>query len=416
MSADGIPAPGRVRLVARPAAGRLRAALAAEEPWGAALAQAWRALLVSRLIVLAGAVAGAGLLRPWSGRAAGFDPQGLIPTGGLPGLLAAPFARWDSVWLLDIAQGGYGAGIRRTAFFPLYPLLVGAGGSVTGSALVAGVAISWTACLAALVLLHRLAELELGREAARTATWALALFPASVYLTAVYAESLFLALSLGAVLAARRERWAWAGLLGGLAAATRSVGVLLLVALVLVWLARPQRRLREAAWLALVPLGTAAYSAWLALQGKGALAYLDAQDWWERSAAGPWNGATQGARSAWEARAALVPWAGDPAGAHQVALFAFLLLGVAALIGAARRLPLADAAYLGAGLLAALASPAAWQPLLSLPRFEVVLFPLFLWLGAAFAARPALRRALLISSGAALAAWSLLFGGWTWLA
>src|SRR3954454_20337070 len=42
----------------------------------------------------------------WAGvsnRAADFDPAHL--TGGLA---AAPFARWDSVWFLDIAQNGYG--------------------------------------------------------------------------------------------------------------------------------------------------------------------------------------------------------------------------------------------------------------------------------------------------------------------
>ena len=45
------------------------------------------------------------------GRAAGtdgFDPASLTaPFGYFGNLLAAPFARWDSVWYLAIAQGGY---------------------------------------------------------------------------------------------------------------------------------------------------------------------------------------------------------------------------------------------------------------------------------------------------------------------
>jgi hypothetical protein len=414
MPADGIPAPGRLAAAAaRPPA---RARAQAWAAWRPAVAEAWRALVVSRLIVVACAVAGSLALRPWSGRAAAFDPLRLIPADGLAGALAAPFARWDAVWLLTIARDGYGDEPQRTAFFPLHPLLLAAGGRLTGSALVAGVVLSLACLFIALVLLHRLAEIELGPEAARTATWALALFPASVYLSAVYAESLFLALSLGAVLAARTDRWWLAGVLGALAAATRSVGVLLLVALVLLWAARPPRRPRSLAWLALVPVGPAAYAAFLAGRGSGALAFLDAQEWWERSAAGPWTGAARGVAEGWAGLGALVPGSGDPLGAHQAMLLAFLLLGLAGVVGCLRRLTPAYGAYLAAGIVAALSSPAAWQPLLSLPRFLVVLFPLFLWLGAAFGPRPAARRALLGASALALAAWSALFGAWTWLA
>ena len=52
-----------------------------------------------------------------------FDPANLTaPFGYFGNLLAAPFARWDSVWYLAIAQGGYDHEATRTAFFPLYPL------------------------------------------------------------------------------------------------------------------------------------------------------------------------------------------------------------------------------------------------------------------------------------------------------
>jgi len=64
-----------------------------------------------------------------------------------------------------------------------------------------------------------------------------------------------------------------------------------------------------------------------------------------------------------------------------VELFAYLLLALGALIGAARRLPPAYAAYSLAALALPLSYPVAAQPLMSLPRFLVVLFPLFMWLG-----------------------------------
>ena len=58
----------------------------------------------------------------------------------------------------------------------------------------------------------------------------------SFFFSAVYTESLFLALSAGCFYLARRERWVWAGVLGGLAAATRSIGVLLVVPLAVLYL------------------------------------------------------------------------------------------------------------------------------------------------------------------------------------
>src|SRR4051812_6048519 len=197
-----------------------------------ALRVAWRATWTSRVLVWA---AGLGALAIWgnSSRAHDFDPTGVTaPFGAFGDALVAPAARWDAVWYLNIAQDGYGAH-GRPAFFPLYPILLRAGGWVVGSPVIAGALIS-TACLVvALVVVHELARLELGAPAARWTVVALALSPMSFFFSAVYSESLFLALSAGALLAARRGRWWWAGALGACAAATRSAGVVLLVPLAL---------------------------------------------------------------------------------------------------------------------------------------------------------------------------------------
>jgi hypothetical protein len=53
------------------------------------------------------------------------------------------------------------------------------------------------------------------------------------------------------------------------------------------------------------------------------------------------------------------------------------------LVGAFRRLPVAYGGYALAALAIPLSYPVAPQPLTSLPRFESVLFPLFMW-GAAW--------------------------------
>ena len=237
-------------------------------------------------------------------------------------LLFAPTVRWDSVWYLDIARHGYFSH-QATAFFPLLPLLVRGATVLLGSAVVAGAAISLVAMVVAGWLLHRLARLDLDRGAASTTVALLAVFPTSFIFSAVYTESLFLALTVGALYAARRERWLLAGLLGAFASATRNSGILLLVPLVLMYLygprdggrplARtPSRWLRRGgrlparlwprfaltaegrapiAWLALVPAGLVAYCAYLAIKLGAPLAPFAAEHFWGRSFAGPFGGA-----------------------------------------------------------------------------------------------------------------------------
>jgi hypothetical protein len=145
--------------------------------------------------------------------AASFDEPALThPLGGAGDVVLSPLARWDSVWYLRIAEAGYDGGEARAAFFPLYPLLVRGigelGGGSPGAALVGAYLVSLAAFLAALVLLHRLVALELGRPLARPALLLLAVFPAALYFGAPYAESLFLLCSVGAFYAALTGRFA----------------------------------------------------------------------------------------------------------------------------------------------------------------------------------------------------------------
>ncbi len=122
----------------------------------------------------------------------------------------------------------------------------------------------------------------------------LALFPTSLFLGAVYGESLFLVLAIAAFLLAERRRPGWAAVTAGLALLTRAQGIALLPALaVYAW--RSERRARDLALL-LVPAGMflAFPLALEATVGHG-LAFVDAQRIWERSVAplGPLGGLVQ---------------------------------------------------------------------------------------------------------------------------
>jgi hypothetical protein len=310
------------------------------------------------------------------------------------------------------------------------------GGALTGSPLVAGALVSTALLLVALVLLHRLVALDHDRVVARNAVLVTALFPMSFFFSAVYSEALFLALSVGAVYAARRERWAWAGALGALAAATRSAGVLLLVPLAILYLwdtgrplRAPRRALRaDALWLALVPLGLVAYCAFLDLGGHDPLAPFRVQEVWFRSFAGPFAGAWDGVVAAAQGARQLLSGArepvffseagGDPllVARHNVELFAWLVLGAIAVAGALRRLPAAYGAYLLAALALPLSYPVGPQPLMSLPRFLAVLFPLAIWLALWMAGRVWRERLVVAAFAAGLAVYTGIFATWHWVA
>src|SRR4051812_18054931 len=379
-----------------------------------AVAEAWRAFWVSRLLVWAAGAAGAALFG-LSARVQLFDPGAVTrPFGPAGNAIVAPLARWDSVWYLAIANDGYPADDpRRAAFFPLYPLLVGAVNALVREPILAGALVSLACFAVALVLLHRLTALELGAPAARMTVWALALFPGAVFFSAVYSEALYLMLSVGCVYAARTGRWPAAGALGALGAATRSAGVLLVVPLAVLWLARGERRPRDAAWIAVVPAGLAAFSAAIALGGGDALAPFHAQDIWFRHFAGPFAGVWDGTTAAWRGLHHL----DDAAARADVVLFVFLILAVPAVVGTLRRLPAAYGAYVLAALALPLSYPVGPQPLMSLPRFLAVLFPLFMWLGAWMADGGRGRRLTVLGpSAAGLAAVTAVVATWHWFA
>src|SRR5262249_53792018 len=147
---------------------------------------------------------------------------------------------------------------------------------------------------------------KLTRELAETASadrtiLYLALFPTTLFLVAVYSESLYLALSVAAFLLGRRRRWASAGLVTGLAALTRVSGVVLLPALaVLAW--RAPNRAGALLRLALALPVMALWPLYLGLKYHRPFVFLSAQRaGWDRhlSSAGPLGGAWDGLVAGW---------------------------------------------------------------------------------------------------------------------
>jgi Gpi18-like mannosyltransferase len=139
-------------------------------------------------------------------------------------LVFGTFDHWDAEWFLRISREGYDE--VSAAFFPLYPAIV----SLLGSSLVWGTLLSLVAAGAGAALVSEIAREKLGDAVAHDSVLVLALFPTAFVFTAVYSDGLFLALSAASFHAAQRRRPWVAGLAGGLAVATRSMGLALLPA------------------------------------------------------------------------------------------------------------------------------------------------------------------------------------------
>jgi Mannosyltransferase (PIG-V) len=398
-----------------------------------ALRAAWQVLWPTRTAVLLVAVFAALSFGPAQGglaaqNATRFDTPQL--THALADPLLAPLARWDAVWYLRVADGGYGESEARAAFFPLYPLLVRSLATPFGASraalLLAAYAISLAAFLAALALLWRLVALELGERMAQPALLLLAVFPAALYFGAPYAESVFLALSVGAFYAARTGRWAAAGGCAAAAAATRNSGVLLMLPLALICWGCRERRLGDGAWILVAPLGLAAFALYLGLAEGDPLRFAHAHEAWYRELKLPVVGAWDALVAAWDGLRQVVSnqretvyfsrAGGDPirVGALNLMLFAWLAFGVAACVGVFRRLPPAYGAWVAVSLLLPLSEPVGPEPLMSLPRFLAVLFPIFMWLALWCEERGATAR-VAAASALGLGLFTAQFATWHWI-
>src|SRR5260370_42323050 len=126
------------------------------------------------------------------------------------------------------SQSGYSGPLAANdaAFYPLYPLLVRAVGTLAIGPELAAVIISNVAFLAALFLIYRIALRHLEPGVASGSLWILALWPWAIFYSYAYAESLELLIIAAAFLLMERGAWIWSGALAALAGASRPSGIL----------------------------------------------------------------------------------------------------------------------------------------------------------------------------------------------
>ena len=358
----------------------------------------------------------------------------LVEFGAGPDPLTAlgrAWDRWDAQHYLYLATHGYTAtGDARNliAFFPLYPALISAIAATGLPARTAALLISNVAGVVAAILLYEIAvapgveraaalaapgvkraavspRQDLRENAAFRAAAFFVVFPTAYFLLVGYTEALFCALAFGAVLAARRQHWLLAGMLGGLAAAARLTGLALLPFLVLELFYA--RQALQAIWEAilapvLIVLGFVTYLVTNLVVLGDAFAFITVQrQHWSHSLSAPWVGFSEAIRGiSWR-----VPWekltVGGGEAAGGIAAYATTTLSWL-------RLRPSDAAY-ATVLTVMMTFLPFW---LSIPRYLLGMYPLFLLAGRI--SRRWVYLAMVAASFVGLVVFGLAFGRGYW--
>ncbi len=342
------------------------------------------------------------VLRPYQGMPA--------VEGGLAELSLGVWQRFDTLWYLRIAAQGYAPDDGSTVYFPLYPLLIRLLGKVfSDNYLLAALVISSLAYVGVLVCLYKLTEAQFGQASARRSTIYLAIFPTAFYFLAAYTESLFLFLTLAAFLSASRGRWWLAGTLGLLSSLTRLQGVVLIVPLLFVYLRdrgfRLSRLDARAVALLLIPLGTILYLGYQYLV-LGATPLVDTYQT-QLHAQFVWP---------WENVLATLQKILSPEGTF----INVLNLGMTGIfltmtVLCFRRLPTEYSIYMAVAMIVLMLRRTTLQPLVSMSRYVLVLFPAFMLWGR-WGRNPRVQRLIVYPSVALLLYLSGQFAIWGWVA
>jgi Gpi18-like mannosyltransferase len=334
-----------------------------------------------------------------------------LPTGRLADLFLTPWLRFDALWYLKLALNGYDLHEPDIHHLPLYPALLRllyeiSGGHIAISALF----ISNIAFILALAYVYRLVRLDEPDDIAWRTTLYLAIFPTAFFYLVGYTESLFLLGSVSAFYYARQQAWFRAGLLATLSSLTRPQGVLICLPLFVEFLqqghfSRPSRWLR--AWpLLLSPLSVALYALYLHTT-FGLPTILEADvAYWRLQSGWPIPG-----HALWLSVVAigqgLYPL-------NNTIDLAFALFGLAMTIWALRTLRPSYSLFMLLNMLVVISKPQAEYPLLSMPRFVLPLFPMYILLGRLGQTSPLVNRLIIYSWLALLLFFSAQFalGGW----
>lgn len=203
----------------------------------------------------------------------------------LSNFLLYPWGNFDGVYYLLIAAKGYTV---NAGFFPLFPLTIKIASSILGPA-VSGLPFDprqyFTALvlvsiyfLLAIVVMHKLILIDFKKSIAIWSIIFMLVFPTSFFFATIYSESLFLFLTVLCFYFARKKKWLLASIFGVLLTATRVVGIAIAPALFYEFLQNEKSFFKiKVLPLLLSPLGLLGYMYFNYLKWGNALYFIQAQ-------------------------------------------------------------------------------------------------------------------------------------------
>ncbi|PDO09390.1 MAG: hypothetical protein BLM47_12835 [Candidatus Reconcilbacillus cellulovorans] len=199
------------------------------------------------------------------------------------------FARYDSMWYIGIAENGYmeepspnHPHQANWAFFPLFPILIRLLDLALNDKILSGAIISNTCLVIGLYILYKMVEMLSDSGVAFRACLYILIFPTSWFFSAVYTESVFLLLSVMCFYLAYSGKWWSVGLIGILASLSRPQGIILLFPLAYIYWKRNRRINFNAIALLGFPLGIGIYMLYLYKLTGDPLAFSHIQRAWGR--------------------------------------------------------------------------------------------------------------------------------------
>jgi Gpi18-like mannosyltransferase len=338
--------------------------------------------------------------------------------GGITEYLKDPLlnfrSNFDGVHYILIATHGYNYG--QQAFFPLFPDLISFFFKYIRQPVLVGTMISLVSYFLALIVLVRLIALDYPSAVARWTVILLLFFPTSFFFGAVYTEGLFLLLVLLSFYSARKNYWLLAGIFGGLACYTRLVGLFLFPALLLelFWQADRQKlkfknALTKALPLLLIPLSLLVYMYFLLKTTGDPLAFYHVQADFNQ------------ARSLHVVMPYQVFWryvkmvlTVNPNDFSYLTIWLEFLTGIVFSVLAVIALFKMRLSYSVFSILAFFL-PTFTGNFVSLPRYVLILFPLYILMAEFFAGHPRLRVAYLVVSGITFTLFLSMFARGYWV-
>ena len=318
----------------------------------------------------------------------------------------AIWQRFDANWYISVAETGYGGVAGDDHFPPLFPLLIRVLKPLFGSAFLAGLFISHLATLYTIKLLYDTFSQWGENSVAKRATLFVLIYPTFFFLFSVYSESIFLVTALLSLQYMRKYSWIWAGFFAFCAILTRLQGAALIIPMIyLMWRDRPF-------------LGKLVHWFGLTLAALAGLFYLFLRS---RQVT---DGAVPFVESDWHARLVL-PWEtywyavqtllSDTFTFIDFLNWAVVTLFMILLVSGWRKIPLEYNLYTAFSLLIILIRIVETQPLISMSRYALTLFPSFFILGST-GENPWLRRLIVYTFIPLNLYLSAQFFLWGWVA